>query len=46
MFCSCFNGSVGVVVEFFNIFFQIPLSILHIFGHLFKLCEIIFFYLK
>jgi hypothetical protein len=43
MFCCCLNGSVGVVIEFSNIFFQIPLSILYMFGHLSKLFEIICF---
>jgi hypothetical protein len=42
MFCCYLNGSIGVIIEFFNIFFQIPLSILYIFGYLSKLSEIIY----
>jgi hypothetical protein len=37
MFCCCLNGSAELVVQFSNIFFQIPHSILHTFGLLFKL---------
>ena len=37
------NGSVGVVVKFLNIFIQISHSILDTFAFLFKLLEIIFY---
>jgi hypothetical protein len=40
------EGSVEVVVIFFNISFQIPHSILHIFGLFVKLFEIITIFLK
>ena len=43
MVCYCVIASVAVVVEFFDIFFQIPHLILHALGFLFKLFEIIFF---
>jgi hypothetical protein len=37
MISSCLNGSVQVVVEFFNIFFHISNSILHTLGLFSKL---------
>ena len=46
MFCYYLDGRVGVVVEFFNIFFQIPYSILHTLGLLIKLFGNYFLLLK
>jgi hypothetical protein len=43
MFFCCLNGGVGVVPEFFNIFFQISHLILHI-GLLKTLLEISLFF--
>ena len=44
MFCGCLDGSVGVIVGFFYISFEIPHSDFSCLKFLSKLFEIIFFF--